>query len=100
MTLKNACRLNQTEFIATTPSAVETNSLLPPLRLRGSALSQKFSHHSCRLDASELSVEPLKLERQPLMVEAQEVQNRCVQIADMHAVLRCVETEFIAFAQR
>src|SRR5213078_1841939 len=45
-------------------------------------------HDSRLLNTSELRVEPLKLERQPLMVEAEQVQDRGVQIADVNAVLR------------
>jgi len=62
----------EAELIATSPPGAERNSpyvLSVPQRLCASVLSQKFPHHSRRLNARELGVEPLELERQPLVVE-------------------------------
>ena len=42
------------------------------------------------LDASESLVESLKAERQPLVIHAEAVQDRCVQVADVHTLGRDV----------
>jgi hypothetical protein len=78
MTLKYVRRLNHAEYIATTPIAAETYShraFSASLCLRASALSQQFPHYPRRLDASELGIESLKLERQPLMIQAEQMQD-------------------------
>src|SRR5262245_37149185 len=68
----------------------------PPRNL----LRQEFLDDSGRFDAGELGVEALELEGQPLVVEADQMQERGVQVADVDAVLHGVEAEFVALAKR
>ena len=51
-----------------------------------------------RHDARELLVEALELVREPFVVEAQQVQDRRVQIADVDWVLGHVEAELVGRA--
>lgn len=49
-----------------------------------------------RHDARELLVGPLRFEGKPLEVEAEQKQNRCVQVADMDRTLGRIETEIVS----
>ena len=49
--------------------------------------SKDLAHHPGRLDAGELLVEPLERKRQPLVVDPEQVQDRRVQVTDVHAAV-------------
>ena len=61
-------------------------------------LREYFTNNTRWLHTDEALVEALKFVREPQRVEAELVQNRGMQIMDVHAILGDVETEVIAFA--
>jgi anti-sigma regulatory factor (Ser/Thr protein kinase) len=56
-------------------------------------LRQQLLDDVCRLDAGQFGIESLKLERQPLLVEAQQMKQRGVKIAHMHPVADDIEVQ-------
>ena len=79
-----------------------TTPLSPQTRVPNPGLpsGEQFADDAGGFDAGELGVEALELERQPLVVEAEQVQDRGVQVVDVDAVLRGVEAELVALAER
>src|SRR5437868_3997922 len=58
-------------------------------------LRDKFLHHTRFFHARELLVESLELHREALVVEAQQIENGCVEISDVQRVLHDVVAEVI-----
>src|SRR5262249_33546632 len=63
-------------------------------------LRQQFLHHPGRLHADQPLIKSLELIREPHWVESQKMQNRRVQIVHVHTILRHIEAEIIALAER
>ena len=59
---------------------------------------QQLLDHLRRLDAGQLLVEPLVAVREPLVVEAQQVQHRGVEVVDVDRVLDDVVGEVVGLA--
>ena len=59
---------------------------------------QNSFHHARLLDAGQPLVEPLVLVGEPLVVEAQQVQDGGVEVADVHRVLDDVVAEIVGLA--
>src|SRR5262245_58420320 len=60
------------------------------------SLREDLVYHSGRLDAGQTLVETLELVGQPHVVEAEQVQDRGVQVVHVHAAGRGVEAELVA----
>ena len=64
----------------------------------GGCLGEELLDHVRRLDAGQPLVEPLVAEREALVVEAQQVQHRGVEVADVDRVLDDVVGEIVGLA--
>ena len=56
---------------------------------------QQFFHHACRLDAGKALVQTLVAEREPAMIEPQQLQDGRMEVADVHWVLGDVVRELV-----
>jgi hypothetical protein len=64
-----------------------------------SALRQQlFHYHSVNIGQPEVAA--LKTERQFLVIEAEQMQQRCVQVMHVNTILDHIEAEFIRCAER
>ncbi len=61
------------------------------MRLSG----QQLLHHACRLDAGKALVQALVAEREPAMIEPQQLQDGRMEVADVHWVLGNVVRELV-----
>ena len=61
-------------------------------------LREDFLHRMMLLHACEAEIQPAVFEREPAVVETQEVQNRGLHIVDVHWVLHHLESELIRLA--
>lgn len=65
---------------------------------RGIACLSQYFLNCMAMHICQAEVPPLKFECQPLMVNSQAVEDRCVQVMNFHGILRDVVTEIIGFA--
>src|SRR5579884_4447478 len=59
---------------------------------------EQLADHLLLLDAGEPLVQSLELVREPLVVDAQAVQDRCVEIVDVHGLVHHVVAEVVRLA--
>src|SRR5207302_7548298 len=62
--------------------------------------AQQTSHYFCRNDSGELLVKPLKLERELLMVNAQQVKKGGIEIAHVHGIANDVVAKVVRLTIR
>src|SRR6185503_275283 len=63
--------------------------------LRRLVVGQDFPHHPRRLDAGEPLVEALEAVAEPLVIEAKQVEERRLEVADVHRILDDVVGEIV-----
>ena len=80
------------------PSGERNLSMDARARSRHRDSSQDSLDRMVLFDAGQSHVEPLELEAQPAVVDAQAVQDRGVQVVDVHRVVDDVVAEFVGLA--